>query len=91
MGMISKVLGLKLAQTVVTRLQQRSARKDAQLRREYGPAVQAQRSAPQGWSANAVLNRAGSLYQQNPKLVASIATALLAGVAAAVAKKRGKY
>lgn len=89
MGMLTKVLGLKVAQKVVQRLDQRSQRKDAELRQQYIPA--AQRAPAPGRSRHAVLQKAGDFYQQNPKLVASLATVLLAGVAAALAKKRGRY
>ena len=90
MGMISKLLGLKVAQKVIHKLEERGARKDAEVygRQQYIPAGQAPVPARGG---NAIVQRAGGFYHRNPKLVASIATVLLAGVAATLAKKRGLY
>ena len=91
MGMLTKVLGLKVAQKVVQKLEARSDRKDAEVRGQY---IAAGRPAPApaaGWNRQAVLHKAGDFYHRNPKLVASVATVLLAGVAAALAKKRGMY
>jgi hypothetical protein len=88
--MLSKLLGLKVAQKVVQRLDARADAKDAQLRQQYIPAGQPY-PAQGGWRGNTVVQKAGQFYQQNPKLVASLATVVLAGVAAALAKKRGMY
>ena len=91
MGMLSKLLGLKVAQKVVQRLDARADAKDAQLRQQYIPAGQPDPRLAGGWRGNAMVQKAGNFYHQNPKLVASLATVLLAGVAAALAKKRGMY
>ena len=77
MGMLTKMLGLKVAQKVVSRLDARADAKDAQLRGQYIPAGQPVPPA--------------SFYRRNPKLVASVATVVLAGLTAALAKKRGLY
>jgi len=90
MGMLAKMLGLKVAQKVVQRLDARADAKDAQLRQQYIPAGQPE-PAYGGWRGNAAVQKAGQFYQRNPKLVASLATVVLAGVAAALAKKRGMY
>ena len=88
MGILSKMLGLKVAQKVVQRLDARADAKDAQLRRQqYIPAGQPD-PASAGWRGNAMVQKAGQFYHQNPKLVASLATVVLAGVAAALAKKQ---
>ena len=92
MGMLSKLLGLKVAQKVVQRLDARADAKDAQLRNQY--AIPADQPLPPGRGSarrHALLQKAGNFYHQNPKLVASLATVLLAGAAAAIAKKRGMY
>jgi hypothetical protein len=78
MGILTKMLKLKVAERVVKRLDARADAKDAQLRgqQQYIPAGQPVR---------------GNFYQRNPKLVASLATVVLAGLTAALAKKRGMY
>lgn len=91
MGMLTKMLGLKVAQKVVNRLEARSAAKDAELRAGYIPADRPLPPPRQAAVRGSMLQKAGTFYQQNPKLVASLASVLLAGVAAAVAKKRGMY
>ena len=89
MGMLSKVLGLKVAQKVVQKLEARSDRKDAELRRQY---IAAGQPLPRSHGGRATaLQRAGNFYHRNPRLVASLATVVIAGVAAALAKKRGMY
>jgi hypothetical protein len=89
--MLTKLLGLKVAQKVVQRLDARADAKDAQLRRQqYIPAGQPD-PAYGKLRGNSVAQKAGQFYQQNPKLVASLATVVLAGLAAALAKKRGMY
>ena len=91
MGMLTKLLGLKVAQKVVSRLDARADAKDAQLRQQqYIPAGQPV-PANGGLRGNSVVRKAEQFYHQNPKLVASVATVVLAGVAAALAKKRGMY
>lgn len=90
MGMLTKLLGLKLAQKVVSRLDARADAKDAQLRQQYiaaGEPVPADGS----WRTQGVVRKAGRFYQKNPKLVASLVTVVLAGLAAALAKKRRMY
>lgn len=91
MGMLSKLLGLKVAQKVVQRLDARADAKDAQLRQQFIAAGQPDPAPSGSWRGNTVVRKAGNFYHQNPKLAASLATVLLAGVAAALAKKRGMY
>lgn len=89
MGMLTKLLGLKVAQKVVSRLDAKADAKDAQLRRQY---IAAGQPLPANHGrGHAMLRKANDFYQQNPKLVASLATVVLAGVAAALSKKRRAY
>ena len=80
MGVLTKALKLKVAQRVVKRLNAKADAKDAQLR--------AQQYNAAGEPLPPVR---GNFYQRNPKLVASVATVVLAGLTAALAKKRGMY
>jgi hypothetical protein len=90
MGIFSKALELKVAQKIANRIEARGARKQAEMEAQYMPAPQA--NVPVQGRGHAVLQRAGNFYHRNPKLVASLATALLAGVAAAVvARRRGLH
>jgi hypothetical protein len=87
--MLSKLLGLKVAQKVVSRLDAKADAKDAQLRQQY---IAAGQPLPARHArGHAMLQKAGDFYHRNPKLVASVATVVLAGVAAALSKKRRAY
>ena len=94
MGMISKVLGLKVAHMAAQKLHERGERKQAQHEAEQLGAAQAGlpvRAHGVRQRGNAIARKAGDFYHRNPKLVASFATVVLAGLAATLAKRRGMY
>jgi hypothetical protein len=83
MGLLGKIFAVTAASKAF-----RSARADRAPQSEYIPAGSNAVSPGFGSTANAVLDRAGQIYKQNPKLVGGIA---LLGAAALLASiKRGR-
>jgi hypothetical protein len=83
MGLIGKILAAKLVAKLTERLDR--AQTGPLPRAEYIPARRAQ--PPRG-RGGALLDRAGRLYQRNPRLVATLGTAALALIAAGLARRR---
>jgi hypothetical protein len=83
MGLIGKILAAKLVAKLIERLDR--AQTDPLPRAEYIPA---RRPQPAGVRGSALLDRAGRVYQRNPRLVATLGAAALALIAAGVARRR---
>ena len=83
MGLIGKILVAKLVTKLTERLDR--AHRDPVPRAEYIPASRAQPARARG---NALVDRAGRLYQRNPKLVATVGAAALALIAAGMSRRR---
>lgn len=83
MSLIGKILAAKLVAKLTERLDR--AQTDPPPRAEYIPARHAR---PVGARGGALLDRAGQLYQRNPKLVATVGAAALAIIAAGLSRRR---
>jgi putative intracellular protease/amidase len=83
MGLIGKILAAKLVAKLTERLDR--AQTDPVPKAEYIPAG---RAAPVGARGNVLLDRAGRIYQRNPKLVATVGAAALALIAAGLSRRR---
>jgi hypothetical protein len=82
MGLIGKILAAKLVAKLTERLDR--AQTDPPPKADYIPARGSKTRAPAG----VLLDRAGRIYQRNPKLVATISAAALALIAAGLARRR---
>ena len=90
MGILGKLITGKVAATALNRhLAKREARRAAG---EFIPAASATASTAATRAktyGGALVDRAGQVYRQNPKLVTTIASGALLVAAAAFAKKKG--
>lgn len=83
MGLIGKILAAKLLAKLTQRLDR--AQTDPVPRAEYTRAGGGRHAGARG---NVLLDRAGRIYQRNPKLVATVGAAALAIIAAGLSRRK---
>ncbi|HYC37176.1 MAG TPA: hypothetical protein VEC19_12190 [Usitatibacter sp.] len=85
MGLFGKLIAGKLVAKAMRKMKEKDAAAEAAARTQYIPRGAPVPPRPSG---NAVVDRAASFYQRNPKLVAAAGSLLLAALTAALSKRR---